>query len=94
MQKMTLVKQLEQALVDFGDFRSHTVEIKFDGLELGQYILKLDQAEGTSNLAYLQVSNLAMMEAIPNSRDLFIVDRLTGRPLQGVEVKFFEPLQS
>lgn len=85
-------------LPDFGDFRSHTAEIRAQNPGVGYYCLlitnkpfsgDLTQAEIFHILPF-QVSGLSFIEKRQASGSLLtVLDRSTGSPIQGVDVQSF-----
>ena len=77
------------------DLRQHATEFAIDPLELGEYVLLISSSEDfdeNSTTAYIQfhVSQLAhWQESDPFVSKFVIVDRKSGRPLNGVGVAFY-----
>ncbi|MCW9041198.1 MAG: MG2 domain-containing protein, partial [Flavobacteriales bacterium] len=92
-----LVKEWKTTLVNDGDYREHSGEIKIDALEKGFYILLTSTTNAfhfdkeaiaispfwVSNISYLTRRNTN------ESMEFFVMDRNTGKPLQGVSAKLY-----
>lgn len=84
-------KILQQFIIDLpksSDYQSYTTEIKIDPLPVGKYMLQLSADEkGKSSRSYIgfQVSNLSYVNS---SGNYFVVDRKTGKPIEGVKMVF------
>ncbi len=80
----------KQQLPATGDYRNHSVEIKVDGLPVGQYALLASVSEDFSlnknplAVQYFHVSNISF---INNVLEYFILDRTTGKPLANANVQ-------
>ncbi len=87
------VKQWEVTLPDDGDYQTHSLEIKLDSLDWGQYVLL---AANTANFDFKNnpvaytifvISNIAYIQRMePDKKkglEFYLVDRDTGQPLQG-----------
>lgn len=91
--KAPALKSWEQALPLIKDYKSHSAEIKIDGLPIGSYYLLVsDQpgfGQGDANLGVImvQVSNISY---IRNNRDYFVLHRNTGQPLSNAGVQVFQ----
>lgn len=96
-QKHVITKKHEwQAL---SDLRNHQIELKMDGLDLGLYVLvtsnSKDLFQDTLSIIgnFFQVSNLAYIRSsidYNQEQGLYIVDRSTGKPMQGVTCELFK----
>lgn len=79
-------KKQTQTLPLPADYQIHSVEIKLDGLPVGEYGLLCsstpDFNDSTGKLSFqkFQVTNLAY---IKNRNDIFVVNRETGKPVAG-----------
>lgn len=85
-------------LPDFGDFRSHTAEVRADTPGVGYYCLLITNKPFTGHLAQadvfhilpFQVSALSFIEKQQESGSLLtVLDRTSGTPIQGVDVQSF-----
>jgi hypothetical protein len=84
-------KNFRQAVPVTSDYQMHRVELAIEALPLGQYALLISSDSAFSDHAIIGVnffinSNIAF---IANRRDYFVVDRLSGKPLQGIKVKSY-----
>ncbi|MFA8450216.1 MAG: alpha-2-macroglobulin family protein [Bacteroidales bacterium] len=78
------------------DYRSHNLELPFEGLPLGSYFLLASSDKSFNDLSqvsYLSfdVSSLSYVfkENENREKELVVLDRENGKPLRGVEVKVF-----
>ena len=84
------LKTISQQLPDTRDHQRHSVEIKIDALDPGEYILLASTMENfplKKNILSAQsfyVSNIAYIET---GSDYFVLNRETGQPLQGTDVQ-------
>lgn len=88
----TPLKHFSQALPATGDYQQHAVEIKVPALGKGSYLLlaSANPAFHTdSNLTAVHF-NVSRLAYVSQGADMFFVDRKTGRPLNGVEVRFYD----
>ncbi len=89
------LKQWVQTLPNTEDFQSHSTEIKVDGLPTGQYYIlaSVDPSfKKDGNLISYQftfVSNIGNL-LYDNTKELFVVDRNTGKPLGGTDVQLWQ----
>jgi uncharacterized protein YfaS (alpha-2-macroglobulin family) len=87
------IRNWKQDLAATDDYSSHSVEIKVDGLPVGQYALLASVAEDFSldknplAVQYFHVSNISY---INNGVEYFILNRKTGQPLEGAKVQVWE----
>ena len=80
-----------------GDYNRHVVDVKSNPLEKGVYALLFDWkenmrfSESDRNYMIVSVSNLAVLNEnnYRKNNQLFVVNRESGNPLQGVEVQFY-----
>jgi uncharacterized protein YfaS (alpha-2-macroglobulin family) len=75
-------------------YRVDDVTFDIESLPLGTYVIVASN-ESSFNEAYIyspfQVTNLSYMEVLPSSEGEFIiVDRITGKPVEGANVEFFQ----
>ncbi|MBI5917353.1 MAG: hypothetical protein HY842_18450 [Bacteroidetes bacterium] len=95
--QLPAVKTWSVNLPDDGDFRRHSVEVKMDGLPLGQYVVMAagNQAfsKGEDAVSYLftHVSNIGYWhrQGENGSASFVVFDRSTGQPLKGVKAEFW-----
>ncbi|MDB5251344.1 MAG: alpha-2-macroglobulin [Flaviaesturariibacter sp.] len=83
------VRQWSQALPPTNDLQEHSVEIKIDALPAGAYILYASRngdfsAEGNQFAA--QVFTVSRISYATRGRNLFVLDRSTGKPLSNAAV--------
>ena len=92
-----LIKEWKTTLVNDGDLREHSGEIKIDALEKGFYVLLTSTTNAfhfdkeavaispfwVSNISYLTRRNTN------ESMEFFVMDRNSGKPLQGVSAKLY-----
>ena len=86
------LKTWKQDLPDTRDYLSHSVEVKIDGLPVGEYVL-LGSEAADFNLnknpiaaTYFYVSNISF---INSGQQYFVLDRTSGQPLAGANVQVF-----
>ena len=82
------------SLINPGDYRSHTAEIKVDGLNQGYYAIATDSENFKDyNYGLFQVSNLAVIgnnnNYIDSYKNFIVVDRNSGQPLKGVNADLY-----
>jgi len=88
---LPFVKSFQQPLPETSDYQPHRVEIKVDALEPGQYALLTSSDAAFSDSAVLGFTSFfsSSIAFIVNGFDYFVVDRDSGKPLQGVKVKAY-----
>ncbi|MET4082917.1 TonB-dependent SusC/RagA subfamily outer membrane receptor [Pedobacter sp. UYP30] len=91
----TPLKQWEQPLPSTKDFMLHSTEIKVDGLPSGQYYILASinpSFKKDANLISYQLTSVSNISEIlhNNTNELFVVDRNTGKPLEGTEVQLWQ----
>jgi hypothetical protein len=88
--QLSPVKNFSQILPDTKDYQRHSVEIKADGLPIGEYALiasvSSDFTLSKNHLAfqYFHISNIAY---INNGHEYFVLHRETGHPLSRASVQ-------
>ena len=89
--RMPFEKNFQQAIPETQDYQQHSVEIKVDQLQTGQYALLVSSDSSFSNSAILGINTFfsSSIAFIQNGLDYFVVDRNSGKPLKGVRVKTF-----
>jgi len=93
LKKLNPAKKDELNWADAGDYRSHSFEFKIAALDPGNYVLVVkDKAmddEALTGLAEFKVSSMAYnLRSNPDGdAELRVMDRETGRPLSGVQIK-------
>ena len=83
----------KQVLPSVTDFKEHSVEVKVDGLPVGQYALLASfSADFTLNDNPLSVQyfHISAISYINSSNDYFILDRKNGQPLAGASVQVWK----
>lgn len=85
------LKTFAQALPQTNDYRQHSVEIKIDALQAGDYVLL---GSNTSNFAItnkllMQDVKVSHLSYINKGNNYFVLDRETGKPLPGIKAKAF-----
>ncbi len=88
--KLSFLNNFTQALPQEGDYKNHSVEVKVDGMQPGDYyLLGSDTSDFNAShklfLVKFTVSNLA---CINNVDDYFVMNRDSGEPLKNVSAKF------
>lgn len=92
--KQASIRQWAQDLPAYTDLREHSAEIAIDELPVGEYWLlaSADEAFSTAQNAltavHLYVSNISYV--YNSSQHLFVLDRITGKPLANAQVKFWK----
>jgi TonB-dependent SusC/RagA subfamily outer membrane receptor len=90
--KLTAVKSYRsftQVLPTVNDHQTHGVEIKIEGLPVGEYALlsastqNFNDSLGKLNVQFFSVSNISY---IKNRNDYFVLNRETGKPLADAKV--------
>jgi uncharacterized protein YfaS (alpha-2-macroglobulin family) len=82
-------------LIDDGDYQTHTTEIKIDGVPEGEYMLLLSHDPNfktTKNAlayAFTYVTKISYISrnTSEGTTELYVLNRLTGEALSGVQVK-------
>ncbi|MFH2143628.1 MAG: alpha-2-macroglobulin family protein [Bacteroidota bacterium] len=91
--KLKPVNEFSEKVKIDGDYQTHTTEIKFPQLELGHYLIIASTNKEFSNdsntiaYGYTQITNIGYNERKDkmNAYDVYVFDRETGNPLEGVE---------
>ena len=81
-----------------GDYRKHTVEVKLNALNPGDYIILFSSvpdfnASEKTAIGYtvFQVSKLAIVLGEQEKKtDILVTDRMTGEPLKGIDIQISE----
>ncbi|MCE7066232.1 alpha-2-macroglobulin [Dyadobacter sp. CY326] len=87
--KLTPIRTWEQQLPDTKDYQQHGVEIKVEGLPVGEYVLfassegSFAEKRGIQGVRMFYVSNISYLQ---RHSDIFVLDRETGQPLAGANV--------
>ncbi len=87
------VRTWEQDLPQSGDLQSNHVEIKVDGLPVGEYFLVAGAAKDPLQRSHPIASQLFYVSNISyilNDNDVFVLDRDKGTPLAGAKVQVWE----
>ena len=87
---LTPMRNWEQPLPATGDYQQHSTEIKCDALPAGQYILLASTNAGfpfDSNPLAVQYFYVSGISYINHTNDYFILNRETGKPLNGAKVQ-------
>lgn len=92
--KQKPVKEWSVDLPDDGDLNEHAVEVPVEALPLGRYALLVSSGPsfsmGAEVIAWcaVQVTELSVVHRSDGrSHDLLVLDRTTGRPVQGASIK-------
>jgi hypothetical protein len=86
------VRDWQQPLPRTDDLQEHAVEIKIDGLPVGEYYLlastdaKFDKAKSSMEAALFYVSSISYVNQGPM---YFVLDRASGKPLPAASVQVF-----
>ena len=92
--KQTAIRQWTQDLPAYTDLREHSAEIAIDELPVGEYWLlasadeSFSTAQNALTAVHLYVSNISYV--YNSSQHLFVLDRVTGKPLANAQVKFWK----
>jgi len=87
------LKKWQQALPVTNDLQEHSVEIKIDGLPVGEYILVAsDDADfnGKKSLIGARYFFVSGISYVNNSNDYFVLNRDNGQPLNKATVQVWE----
>lgn len=89
MTTLAYTKSFAQALPITSDYRQHKAEIKIDALPAGQYVLLASNSKNFSDTESLLVQDIIVshLAYINKGDDYYVVDRESGRLLQGVRAK-------
>lgn len=92
IQKLPTIEQWDAQLKDENDYQSHKMEILLPPLANGSYIILAipgGNTNGTFAYSPVQVTNLALVETRTGTQHNFqVIDRHTGRPISGADLKF------
>lgn len=86
----------KQWIPNLDDHQNHSVEIKVDSLNNGEYILFTSSGKDFNkdsdilNYQPLQISNISLIQ---NKNDFFVLNRETGRPIPKASVIVYSKLQ-
>ena len=95
LRKLKTVQSKRYELPGTVDLRSHSLEIPIEPLPTGVYAVMISDGSGfkkgtNSSYAMFHVSNLAWWgESSPNYNQLLVVDRTSGKPVEGALVEMF-----
>ena len=92
--KQNVVKTWKLALIDNGNFTNAEQEFNLGKLPLGSYLIFYSpNSDFSSDIQYnqLTISNMAaaQLQGVDNMQ-LLVVDRISGKPLQGVSAEFYQ----
>ncbi|HSF45963.1 MAG TPA: MG2 domain-containing protein, partial [Chitinophagaceae bacterium] len=88
------LKQVRQNLPGIDDHREHKVEVKIDPLPAGDYALLCSTSDNfslTANELTIQFFHVSQIAYMKKGDNYFILDRESGSPLVGAEVKLMSP---
>ncbi len=98
LNKLDIVKKWSTSVPNDGDFQTHSTEVKIDGLPVGHYMVMVADnssfSGGNNNVSYYYtyVSNISFL--VHNDHrgrlEYSLMDRVSGEPLEGVKIEFFE----
>ena len=91
------IKSGSYALPDDGDFQEHAVELKLDGLPVGEYMILLSHDANFKTeknaIAYAYTTITAISYVHRNTNDggteLYLLNRETGEPMAGVSASLY-----
>ncbi|MEO9020799.1 MAG: MG2 domain-containing protein [Ginsengibacter sp.] len=86
------IRTWKQALPETTDYLSHSVEVKIDGLPVGEYVLLGSADENLSldrNPLAAQYFYISDISFINSYQQYFVLNRSTGRPLIGAKVQIW-----
>ncbi|MCF3112098.1 alpha-2-macroglobulin [Niabella sp. CC-SYL272] len=89
----TPVQSWEQALPASGDYRSHSAEIKAEGLPAGEYFIfaSLNKAfTQDQNILAFQLTYSSNISYVNQKNDFFVLDRNSGQPLAMAKVTIWQ----
>ncbi|NIJ55849.1 alpha-2-macroglobulin family protein [Dyadobacter arcticus] len=93
--KAPVLRSWSQDLPDTKDYQQHGVEIKVDGLPVGEYVLlasstgNFNESKAIMGSRMLYVSNVSYVR---KENDFFVLDRDTGQPLGGAKVQVWNQM--
>ena len=100
--KENAVIEFSQSLIDNGDHRNLTSELKVDGLKNGFYLIFVSDNKDFSasnglhlNCKKIQITRFAVVEDIDNNKNLYkikVVDFKTGEPIEGANVQLLKKI--
>jgi len=91
------VQKQEYELPDPGDYRSHTTEVKLDGLDFGQYAVLVSddpqfrREDQLTSIIYTNISQIGYLQRRneDGNPQFVLMDRKTGKPLAEVKAEYF-----
>ncbi|WP_300599165.1 alpha-2-macroglobulin family protein [Niabella sp.] len=89
----TPVQTREQALPASDDYRSHSAEIKAEGLPAGEYFIfaSLNKAfTQDKNILAFQLVYYSAISYVNRNSDFFVLDRNSGQPLEAAKVTIWQ----
>ena len=89
---LPFLKTFDQFLPDTKDYQKHSVEIKVDSIQVGEYALLASLSSDFSlenNPMAVQFLNVSKIAYIHKGEDYFVLDRETGKPLPGTDVQIW-----
>lgn len=98
LKQKAALKNWQIDLPDDGDYHNHITEVNLGKLPIGYYaVLMADNSAFESEkkavaYAFINVSNIAFLsrQDETGARQFYVVDRTTGRPMEGVLAEFYE----
>ncbi len=92
IKSLPIILQKEVKLPTIDDYRSHSTEVKLDGLPLGTYMIFADEGSIIESRTIVQVSNMAEFhrQNHEHQNEIILVNRTTGEPLSNVAAELFE----
>lgn len=90
---LPVIKTYSYNLPATGDYQSHRVEIKIDGLPVGEYgiLVSSDQTFALAkNAMALQQVHVSDISYVFNNKSYYVLNRKTGLPLQGAKVQLWQ----
>jgi hypothetical protein len=91
LKDMPTVRKFKQAIPETTDYQQHLVEIKMDGLPAGRYILLAGTDSAFDDQSVMCATSFfcSSIAYVKNGNNFFVVDRNSGHPLKGVQVKSY-----
>lgn len=97
LQRLKLIQSWTTQLKSDGDFRNHNTEIALEGQDYGIYLLAISEHEnfsyssnGVAFAHYYHTNISYTYRKADDKYEFYLTDRISGLPLEGVEVEFYE----
>jgi 5-hydroxyisourate hydrolase-like protein (transthyretin family) len=72
------------------DYKRHITEVSLGKYNIGSYIFVISKDNNFSDSMSYQKINISKIAYVYNGSKIVVIDRLSGKPLEGVTVKFYK----